>query len=55
LQSEKQVISDLFAGAIGSFKNPSSHRDIDFDDIEEVIKLILLADHLIKISERRKK
>jgi hypothetical protein len=52
--SEKQAISDLFAGAIGSFKNPSSHRDVDFTDPAEVAELIMFADQLIRITERRK-
>ncbi|MCK4828033.1 TIGR02391 family protein, partial [bacterium] len=52
--SEQQAISDLFAGAIGCFKNPSSHRDVDFYDPAEVIELIMLADQLIRIAERRK-
>lgn len=51
---ERQGVADLFAGAIGSFKNPSSHRDVDFQDPEEVIQLIYLADLLIRIAERRK-
>ena len=54
VQSERQAISDLFAGAIGSFKNPSSHRDVDFSDPAEVVELIMLADQLIRIAERRK-
>ncbi len=54
IPSEKQAISDLFAGAIGSFKNPSSHRDVDFTDPAEVVELIMLADQLIRIAERRK-
>jgi len=53
--SERQAISDLFAGAIGSFKNPSSHRDVDFNDPAEVVELIMLADQLIRIAERRKR
>ena len=54
IPSEKQAISDLFAGAIGSFKNPSSHRDVDFGDSAEVAELIMLADQLIRIAERWK-
>jgi uncharacterized protein (TIGR02391 family) len=54
LQSEQQAISDLFAGAIGLFKNPSSHRDVNFDDPIEVSDLIMFADKLIRIAERRK-
>lgn len=51
---EQQGIADLFAGAIGSFKNPSSHREVDFQDPVEIVELIGLADLLIKIAERRK-
>jgi hypothetical protein len=29
---EKVAIMDLYAGSIGLFKNPSSHRYVDFDD-----------------------
>jgi len=53
--SERQAISDLFAGAMGSFKNPSSHRDVDFNDPAEVVELIMLADQLVRIAERRKR
>lgn len=52
--SEKQAISDLFAGAIGCFKNPNSHHDVDFSDSVEVAELIMFADQLIRIAERRK-
>lgn len=54
LPAERQAMSDLFAGAIGSFKNPGSHRDVNFDDPAEVAELIMLADLLIRIAERRK-
>jgi len=54
IPSEKQAIGDLFAGAIGCLKNPSSHRDVDFTDPTEVAELIMLADQLIRIAERRK-
>ena len=54
ISSERQAISDLFAGSIGLFKNPSSHRDVDFTDPAEVVELIMLADQLIRIAERRK-
>ncbi|MDR3554956.1 MAG: TIGR02391 family protein [Syntrophobacteraceae bacterium] len=52
--AESQAISDLFAGAIGLFKNPGSHRDVDYEDPAEAAELIILADLLIRIAERRK-
>jgi uncharacterized protein (TIGR02391 family) len=53
IKGEQQAISDLFAGAIGAFKNPSSHRDVGFNDYSEALELIMLADRLIKIAEKR--
>lgn len=50
---ERQAHSDLFAGALGSFKSPSSHRDVNYDDPIIAVSLILFANTLIKIIEKR--
>ena len=46
--SERQARSDLFAGAIGSYKNPGSHRNINVT-AEEAVEVIILASHLLRI------
>ena len=51
---EKQSVGHLYAGAIGLFKNPSSHRDINLNDPIEAIELIMLADALMRMAKRRK-
>lgn len=51
-QAEKQARSDLFAGAIGSYKNPGSHRNVEIT-AEEAVERIILASHLLQIVDSR--
>ena len=52
-RAEREAISNLFAGAIGSYKNPSSHRNVNVP-AEEAVELIILASHLLRIIDSRK-
>jgi uncharacterized protein (TIGR02391 family) len=52
-KGEQEATMALFWGAIGVFKNPSSHREVNFDDPTEAAEIVLLADLLMRILERR--
>ena len=37
--SERQALSDLFAGAMGVYKNAQSHREVGLDDPDETAEV----------------
>jgi uncharacterized protein (TIGR02391 family) len=49
---EREARRNLFAGAIGTIKNPTSHRDVRYDDPTEASEAVLLADLLMRILDR---
>jgi uncharacterized protein (TIGR02391 family) len=43
---------ELYKGAIGLFKNPTSHRPVDYDDPTLASEVILFADLLLRLLDR---
>ena len=48
---ERTARMELFAGTIGSYKNPQSHRNVDLSDPNEAAEIIFLANHLLRIVD----
>ncbi len=54
IEAERVAMFNLFNGSIGLFKNPLSHRDVDFSNPGEVAEIILFANYLLRLVERQK-
>ena len=50
--AEEHAVANLFRGALGAFKNPPSHRRVDFDDPTEAAEIVVLASLLLRILDR---
>lgn len=51
-EAEREALMHLMGGALGSYKNPHSHRKVQLGP-EEAVEMIVLASHLYKIAELR--
>ncbi len=49
---ERIGIMNLFSGAIAVFKNPPSHRQVNYDDPTEAAEVILFAGLLLRMLDR---
>lgn len=51
-KGEQAARADLFAGALGTIKNPTSHREIRYEDPTEASEAVMVADLLMRILDR---
>lgn len=52
--AEREALSALFSGAIGSYKNPHSHRTVEITEARDAQEMAMLASHLLRIVDARR-
>lgn len=52
--AEEEGLMHLFIGAMGSYKNPHSHRNVPMENSGEAIEIVMLASHLLRIVDARR-
>ena len=52
-RAERQALSDVFAGAMGLYRNPPGHKNNVVMSPEEAAKLLIYASYLLDVAEEQ--
>ena len=52
MKGEQEGTRALFSGAYAVFRNPSGHRDVNYDDVAETAEMVQTASVLTRILNR---
>ena len=52
--AEQIALRNLFVGAYGLYRNPQAHHDVDVSDPSDAVEIIMLANQLLRIVDRRR-
>lgn len=52
VKGEQDGMRALFAGSYAVFRNPSGHREVNFDDVTEAAEMVQTASLLMRILDR---
>jgi uncharacterized protein (TIGR02391 family) len=53
VDAEQEAMASLFAGAMGLFKNPTSHRLEAIDKPQDAVDLVMFANYLLRLVDQR--
>ncbi len=52
VKGEQEGRRMMFAGAYASLRNPSGHRDVDYDEVSEAAEAVVVASLLMRVLDR---
>lgn len=53
--AEQEALCALFAGAVGTYKNPHSHRHVLMESAREAAEIVMMGSHLLRVVDQAAK